>query len=141
MYKLSEASMAKLATCDNRLQEIIIPASQRVQIVVIEGHRGQVAQEAAFAAGKSQKHFPFGNHNSIPSKAVDIAPLVMVDKLTIDWGDFVAFGRLMGYIQRIADEKYIKLRFGLDWDGDWRTVGKDPGEHFLDAPHVELVDP
>lgn len=138
MPQFSALSQERLATCDMRLQIIMNEVIKRVDCVVLEGHRGKVAQEAAFAAGKSQKHWPDGNHNSMPSKAVDVAPYL--PEIKIDWGDLIAFGRLMGYIQRVADERQIKLRFGLDWDGDWRSVNRDPNEHFLDAPHVELIE-
>ena len=139
MPEFSEISKQRLSTCDQRLQDIFNEAIKFVDFIVIVGHRGQADQEAAFAAGKSQKHWPDGNHNASPSRAVDIAPYV--PDVQIDWHDVPAFGRLMGYIERIADEKGIKLRFGIDWNGDWRTVGFDPKEHFLDAPHVELIDP
>ena len=114
-------------------------AIKYVDFTVLEGFRDRDAQNAAVAAGKSQKPWPTGNHNAIPSRAVDIAPYLPEVKL--DWGDIVAFGRLMGMVQLLGAQMQIKLRFGLDWDGDFRTVGRDPNEHFLDAPHVELVDP
>ena len=139
MPEFSELSKQRLATCDERLQYILNEAIKYIDFIVITGHRGQAEQEAAFSSGKSKKHWPHGNHNAIPSRAVDIAPYV--PDIKIDWRDVPAFGRLMGYIERIADEKGIKLRFGMDWDSDRRTVGFDPDEHFLDAPHVELLNP
>jgi peptidoglycan L-alanyl-D-glutamate endopeptidase CwlK len=74
----------------------------------------------------------------LPSKAVDVTPWFKGVK--IDWKDIPAFARLAGYVQRIADEKGIKIRWGGDWNGDWRTAGHDPNERFLDAPHIELVE-
>lgn len=139
MPTFSIRSQEILATCDPRLQDILNEAIKTLDIVVMVGHRNQADQEKAFAEGKSQKHFPFGNHNATPSRAVDIAPYL--PEVKIDWRDVPAFGRMMGFIERIAVEKGIKLRFGLDWDGDRRTVGFDPSEHFLDAPHVELAEP
>lgn len=139
MPSFSEVSKQRLATCDPRLQDILNEAIKFVDFVVLEGHRDRDAQNKAVAEGKSQKPWPTGNHNSLPSRAVDIAPYYPDVKL--DWSDVVAFGRLMGMVQLIGLQKGVRLRFGLDWDGDWHTVGKDPNEHFLDAPHVELVDP
>jgi hypothetical protein len=112
-------------------------AIEIVDIVILEGHRDQEAQDRAVAEGKSQKLWPTGNHNSLPSKAVDAVPYL--PEVKIDWKDVVAMGRMMGIIQAIAHRKGIKLRFGLDWDGDFRTVDRDPDESFLDAPHVELA--
>jgi peptidoglycan L-alanyl-D-glutamate endopeptidase CwlK len=140
MPAFSVASAAKLATCDQRLQDICNEVIKWIDFTVITGHRNEVDQEKAFSEGKSQKHWPQGNHNSLPSRAVDVWPWTPEGK--IDWKDAMAAARLMGYVQRVAQEKGIKLRFGLDWDQDWRTSGvADPDEHFLDAPHMELVDP
>lgn len=140
MPVFNETSRQRLATCDPRLQDILNEAIEYVEFMVLTGHRGQADQDEAFRTGKSQKKWPNGNHNSYPSKAVDIAPLSsqLGDKLS--WKDIVAFGRLMGYIDCIAKRQGVKLRFGLDWDGDFRTVGFDPDEKFLDAPHVEIID-
>lgn len=139
MPTFSEVSRQRLATCDLRLQDILNEVIKYVDFTILEGHRGREAQERAFADGKSKLHYPHGKHNSLPSRAVDIAP--WLPDVRIDWKDVVAMGRLMGFVQLIAMQKGIKLRFGLDWDGDWRTVDRDPDEDFLDAPHIELVDP
>jgi len=141
MPRFSHSSLQKLATCDQRLQDVLNEAIKTLDFTVIEGHRGQDAQNDAFARGASKLKFPFGKHNATPSRAVDIAPWYVDGKDRIVWKDVPAFGRLMGYLQRIAEEKGIKLRFGIDWDGDWNTAGMDSGETFLDAPHIELVDP
>lgn len=136
---LSTASQVKLATCDRRLWLVVNDAAANLDILVICGHRDQAEQEAAFVAGKTQKHWPFGNHNALPSRAADIMPISHQVGDPINWKDLPAFARLMGYIEACADRRGIKLRFGMDWDGDWRSVGFDHDEHFLDAPHVELA--
>jgi hypothetical protein len=134
MPVFSRLSKGKLETCDPRLQDILNEAIKIVDITVIEGHRGKMKQDEAFASGRSQLPWPRGKHNAMPSRAVDIAPYFPDGG--IDWADLVAFGRVMGVIQAIAHSKGIKLRFGIDWDGDMKS--KD--EKFLDAPHIELVD-
>lgn len=142
MSKLSAIALQRLSTCDKRLQHVIGEASEIVLITVIEGHRPKELQDKAVAEGKSQKPWPTGNHNSLPSRAVDIAPVYYeAGKLQLDWKDLIAFGRVMGIVQAVAFRAGIRLRFGLDWDGDFRSVDRDPSESFLDAPHVELVDP
>lgn len=138
MPKFSKASKDKLATCDERLIFVLEEAIQIVDFTVLEGHRGKKAQDEAFRTGKSQKPWPTGNHNKIPSTAVDIVPYL--PEVKYDWQDLIAFGRLMGVVQAIAHRHGIKLRFGLDWDGDFRSVDRDPDEDFLDAPHVEVID-
>lgn len=142
MPKFSDASEGRLASCDGRLQEILRSAIEIVDFVVVQGHRNQADQDKAFAEGKSKLRWPNGNHNSLPSRAVDVAPVYYdAGKAKIDWADAIAFGRLMGVVHAIAHSRGIRLRFGLDWDGDFRSVDRDPSESFLDAPHIELVDP
>lgn len=138
MPSFGPLSRARLATCDPKLQAILNEAIKVVDIVVLVGHRDKAAQEQAYVEGKTQKHWPYGNHNSNPSRAVDIAPYL--PEVKIDWEDLIAFGRMMGIVQAIAHSKGVRLRFGLDWDGDFRSVDRDPDEGFLDAPHVELID-
>lgn len=137
MPVFSKQSRGKLETCDPRLQDILNEAIKIVDFVVLEGHRGKIAQDIAYATGRSKLRFPQGKHNALPSRAVDIAPYY--PDIKIDWSDLIAFGRLMGVVQAIAHQKGVELRFGLDWDGDWKSVNRDPDENFLDAPHVELV--
>lgn len=136
---LSTIALQRLSTVDPVLAEIVVEAEKIIPLTVLEGHRGKEAQDKAFAEGKSKLQWPNGKHNKFPSDAVDVAPLYYEKGAKIDWNDVVAFGRVMGVIQAIANRKGVKLRFGLDWDGDFRTVGPDPNESFLDAPHVERV--
>jgi len=138
MPTFSVTSKQRLETCDPRLQELLNEAIEHIDFVVLEGHRGEAAQNEAVRKGTSKLPWPKGNHNSLPSRAVDIAPYFI--GTGVDWADLIAFGRLMGFIQCLAIQRGIKLRFGLDWDGDFRSVNRDPNESFLDAPHIELVD-
>ncbi len=133
-------SKARLATCDQRLQDVLNEAILIVDFTVMEGHRGKEKQNEAVASGNSKLPWPQGKHNSLPSRAVDVAPW-LPGYPNIDWDDLIAFGRLMGVIQAIAFRRGVKLRFGLDWDGDFRSVNRDADETFQDAPHIELVGP
>lgn len=140
MPKFSRTSEIRLSTCDERLQLILEDAIVIVDFTVIEGHRDRITQDKAFAEGKSKLQWPNGKHNRYPSRAVDIAPVYYDAGMKIDWNDLIAFGRLMGVVQACAHRRKIRLRFGLDWDGDFRSVNRDPTESFLDAPHIELLD-
>lgn len=142
MARFSALSRQRLDSCDLRLQYVLMDAIIIVDFTVLEGHRPKEAQDRAVREGKSQKPWPTGNHNSLPSRAVDVAPVhYEAGKLQIDWNDLIAFGRIMGVVQACAYRRGVRLRFGLDWDGDFRSVNRDPNESFLDAPHIELVDP
>jgi len=138
MPSFSELSKGRLQTCDPRLQAIMNEAIKQVDFTILCGHRDQEAQREAVMHGFSKVGWPNSKHNVYPSIAVDIAPWFKVVK--IDWKDIPAFARLAGYLQRIAEEKGIKIRWGGDWDGDWRTAGHDDDERFLDAPHIELAE-
>ena len=142
MPVFGKASKTKLATCDQRLQLICNDAIEIFDFTIVEGHRNKADQDRAFAQGKSKLKWPKGKHNTLPSMAVDIAPVYYENGIMkIDWSDTIAFGRLMGVVQACAYKRGIKVRFGLDWDADQLSVNRDPTESFLDAPHVELVEP
>lgn len=135
MPLFSSASLDQLATCDPRLQRVLTEAIRYVDFTVVEGHRGQAAQDAAYAAGNSKLRWPHGNHNALPSRAVDIAPF------PVDWKDgelpHLRFAMMMGVVLVCAQQEGVKVRFGLDWN---RNL--DPrDETFLDLPHVELDEP
>lgn len=137
---LRDSDRAKLESVDPALRDLVVEVAAIVPLVVLEGHRGQEAQEKAFAEGKTKLHWPNGKHNAMPSRAVDLAPVYMDGGAAkIDWEDLIAFGRIMGAMQSLGFQQGMKLRFGLDWDGDFRSVNRDPSESFLDAPHVELL--
>lgn len=128
MPKFSQPSIDKLKTCDFRLQMLMNEAIQHVDFTILVGHRNVTDQEIAFKEGKSKKHWPNSKHNSLPSMAVDIAPY------PIDWKDTARFARLFGYLERIAQEMQIPIRWGGDWNNNYRTTD----EKLIDMPHIEL---
>jgi len=74
------------------------------------GHRTKEKQEEAFNSKHSKVHFPKSKHNSLPSKAVDVAPY------PIDWNDLERFYNFGGYVRGIAESLGIKIRWGGDWN-------------------------
>jgi peptidoglycan L-alanyl-D-glutamate endopeptidase CwlK len=133
VIKFSEASEKQMATCHPKLRRVVLLLAQRVpknmDFTVLCGHRNEADQEAAVKAGRSTKHYPDSKHNVMPSVAVDLAPY------PIDWKDTARFGRLAGYLQAVADDLNIELRWGGDWDSDGRTQD----ERLVDMPHFELT--
>jgi peptidoglycan L-alanyl-D-glutamate endopeptidase CwlK len=129
-------SNSQLDTCHPKLQKLIREVDKRLRrhaqswdITVLCGHRGREAQDKAFEEKKSTKQWPDSKHNLLPSTAVDIAPY------PVDWKDTARFARLAGYVQAVADELGIEIRWGGDFDGDSRTND----EKFVDMPHFELT--
>lgn len=128
MPSFSKLSAERLATCDERLQRILNEAIKRVDFTVICGHRDEEAQEEAFRLNRSKVRWPMSKHNRLPSLAVDVAPY------PIDWKDTARFARLAGYIERVAHEQGVTIRWGGDFNGNWRSDDK-----FIDMPHLEIV--
>lgn len=136
MPRFGSASLAQLATCDPRLQHILNEAIKHFDFSVLEGHRGQIAQDAAYAKGFSTVRWPHSKHNVAPSRAVDIAPY------PIDWSEKATaqqrFILLAGFILCISAQQGIAVRWGGDWNRNLDT--RDEGA-FRDLPHFELADP
>lgn len=131
MPKLSKLSEQRLATCDPRLQKLLRAAIESVDFTVLCGYRNADEQEDAYRSGRSKVQYPNSKHNTMPSSAVDVAPY------PIDWRDTARFARLAGYIERVAHEQGIRIRWGGDFDEDGATAD----EKFIDMPHLELVEP
>lgn len=134
MPTLSDKSKKILETCHEDIQRLCYEAIKYFDFTVLEGHRGEDAQNAAYAKGLSKVRWPNGKHNSNPSLAVDLAPY------PIDWkaGEKMnqRFVLLAGFMLCLAAQKGIKLR----WGGDWNMNMDTRDEGFRDLPHFELKD-
>lgn len=128
MPKFSSRSTKRLETCDARLQKIFKKVIEGFDCTILEGHRGEEKQNAAFKKGNSKLKYPNGKHNSIPSVAVDVIPY------PIDWEDRERMSYFAGYVIGCAKSMGITLRWGGDWDMD--TKVKD--NKFDDLVHFEL---
>lgn len=120
-FKYSKKSIERIEECDERLQLIAYELIHRMDVTVLCGHRNKADQNKAFDTGKSRLRWPNGKHNSLPSKAIDIAPY------PIDWNNIGRFKIMCNHIERIAKELGIKVRMGRDF------------KSLVDWPHTELV--
>lgn len=128
MPQFSQTSKDRLATCDAKLQKVFNEVIRYFDCIVLEGHRGEEAQNRAFSEGKSQLKFPAGRHNSMPSKAVDVIPF------PIDWSDRERMTLFAGFVMGIAQGMDIDIR----WGGDWNENTKVKDNSFDDLPHFEV---
>lgn len=133
MPVLGAESRKQRDTCHPELIRLIDWSIKIVDFSVLEGHRGEAAQNADYAKGVSKLRWPKGRHNRKPSDAFDFAPF------PIDWSNkATALGRFMlvgGVMLAGAKELGIQIRFGWDWNGNL-----DPrDETFLDWGHVERL--
>lgn len=118
-------SKNKLNSCDPKLIEIVRELALTHDFVVCCGHRSKEEQDQAFKSGNSKVKFPNSKHNSLPSKAVDLAPCSKEGR-AIDWGNLKAFDELANAFKAIAEGKDTQIV----WGGDWLS--------FKDKPHFEL---
>ena len=130
MPKFGKKSKERLATCDERLQEVFNEVIQFVDCSVLEGHRSQERQDKLYDEGKTKVKYPRGRHNSMPSRAVDVTPY------PVDWADRERQTLFAGFVIGVARAKGIKLRWGGDWDTDFQVMDN----RFDDFPHFEIKD-
>ena len=130
MFKFSERSKSALATCHPDLQKLFAEVIKHVDCTVLEGMRTYTRQEEYVMTGRSKtlksKHL---KQKDGTSHAVD----VMI--YPINWDDWQRNYVFIGFVKGIAATLGIRVKSGIDWDGDF-----DIREHsFLDVPHFELI--
>lgn len=139
-FVYSQASRAKLMTCNSKLQAIASRALELspVDIIIIHGWRGKDEQNKLVREGKSKTPWPTSKHNTSDangpcSSAIDFAP---VSNGRIQWGDTHMFAVVAGCMFSAAKERGVEIRWGGDWDMDGSTTDQT----FMDWGHVELVE-
>lgn len=143
MPALDKLSLKRLETCDIQLQVLIETVAKFFPCMVACGHRGEIEQNKAFTEGYSQKKWPHGNHNALPSKAVDVYPIPVNLHPKNERELFIYKYRMAyfaGQVKAIARclkaDNVMKndIIWGCDWDDDTEI-----GDHkLLDFPHFEL---
>jgi peptidoglycan L-alanyl-D-glutamate endopeptidase CwlK len=135
MPSFSKESFSQLSTAHQDLQTLFYEVIKHVDCKVLEGHRNQADQEAAFNAGNSKLHYPYGKHNAIPSNAVDVAPF------PVDWKNTARFFWFAGIVMGIAEMLYAqgkithKIRYGGDWNCNYDITDE---KGLKDLVHFEL---
>ena len=137
MNPFSEISKQRLQTCHKDLRVLFAHVVIDFDCTIVEGHRGEEAQNKAYYEGKSKLKFPYSKHNKYPSEAVDAAPYLN-GRLNWKRENLLLFA---GYVLGIADQLYRigtithRIRLGADWDKDKDVTD----ETFRDEPHFELI--
>tara|TARA_R100000700_G_C3175771_1_gene150663 strand:- start:2771 stop:3169 length:399 start_codon:yes stop_codon:yes gene_type:complete len=129
MPSFGAKSKANLSECHPDLQKVFNKVIQSYDCSVIEGYRGKEEQDAAFHSGKSKLQYPKSKHNRQPALAADVIPY------PVDWDDTKQFYHFAGFVQGIAEEMGIQLR----WGGDWNSNRLFEDQSFHDLPHYELI--
>lgn len=120
MPAFGKKSKERLATCHQDLQDLFNSVITEADCTIICGHRGQKEQDEAFEKGFSKLKWPHGNHNKMPSMAVDVCPL------PVNWDDIEAFKKFA----EVVKCHNAKLGLNVTWGGDWAS--------FKDYPHWEI---
>lgn len=136
MPKFGSTSKERLSTCDSRLQLLMNEVVKTIDCSVLCGYRGEEDQNKAVAEGRSKATYPSGRHNANPSRAVDIAPYDKDVKGYIPWDDRERLTLFAGFVMGTAERMGIKIRWGGDWDKDWKVQDNT----FDDFPHFELLE-
>jgi len=134
-YVLSGASLKVMEEIHPELRRLINELIKYVDFSVREGYRSAEAQDAAFAAGLSKAKAGHSKHNSNPSRAVHLIPFPVPDpqKALTERIDYTYFA---GAAKMMATVLGIKLRWGGDWNSNWKTGDN----RFNDLAHYELID-
>ena len=130
MPRFSDKSISNLTTCDTRLQQVLLRVVHDFDCTILEGHRDRERQNRMVDEGKSRVRWPDGKHNTVPSRAVDVAAYPIV------WDDRERQTLFAGFVLATAKAMGIELRWGGDWSMDFEV--KD--NRFDDLVHFELVE-
>ena len=126
MPSFSQASLDQLNTCHPDLIRLFTEVIKTHDCHVSEGYRDRADQEADFAKGTSKAHYGQSNHNTQPSRAVDVEPY------PIDWDDTDRFRAFALTVLATAQTLGIKVRWGGGLE--FQKAG------IVDMPHYELIN-
>ena len=126
MPEFSDESLARLSTCDYKLQHLFKEVVKQFDCTVIEGYRSERKQLILFQEGRSKVEK--GKHNTTPSMAVDVAPY------PIDWDDKERFYYFAGFVKAVSILVGVDIRWGGDWDDDKNM----DDQTFNDLTHFEI---
>lgn len=132
MRKWSNRSKQHLNSCTIDVQWLLTTVLEEVaDLSIIQGHRGEEAQNAAFRNGYSKLKWPNGKHNKFPSEAVDFQPYPLPERENKLWA---SLAYIAGRAIEIGRARGLTVRWGGDWDRD----GDLTDQNFDDLYHLEV---
>lgn len=126
MPKFSRISEERLATCHPDIQAVCKELIKQFDFTLLEGFRGQKAQDEAYEKGNSHLRYPNSAHNKKPSLAADLAPW------PIDWGNLARFREMIYRFDAVAavlrerGELVSEFEYGAFWP------------NLRDFPHIQI---
>jgi len=133
MPNFGQRSKDSLSTAHPDLQKLFNEVIKTYDCTILCGYRNEEDQNKAYHEGRSKVMYPNGKHNKQPSEAIDAAPWFS-EKPHIRWEDKEKFYHFAGYVQAVADQLNINIRWGGNWDSDDELHDQT----FFDLPHFEL---
>ena len=148
MPRYGNSSKAKLATTDQRLQDVMNEVIRDFDCSIIYGERTAEEQFELYKRGREERNGKWvitnplqkvtncdgtnkvSNHNYKPSRAIDAAPY------PIDWRDTDRMYYFAGFVMATA----VRLGVNLTWGGDWDRDTEVDDQSFDDLVHFEVVD-
>ena len=122
-YQFGARSIRERDTCVPELIQLADECIKFWNCSVLEGHRGEQKQNQYYAEKKSFLRYPHSKHNSMPSRAIHLAPW------PIDWNDIERWQRFGFFVLGVAQSLGIS---NLQWGGLWRSL--------KDYAHFELKE-
>ena len=134
MFKFSQSSLNKLATCHPDLVTLATECIKYRDCIILEGHRNEADQNKAFDTGHSKLRYPNGKHNGTPSMAIDMGYYPATYGSSRDALYFA--GWVMGIAQGLFNigKMKNKIRNGADWNRN----GLVSDDSFSDIFHFEI---
>ena len=130
MNSFGRASRKNLSTVDGQGQKLARRVLKIKDHSIIQGHRPEDEQNAAFDSGNSKLRWPDGKHNRLPSVAMDVQTYP-VPETEQELREEQLY--LLGLYKGIGSEMDMDIRTGADWDRD----GEIADNGFDDFFHVE----
>jgi len=152
MPKFSSRSLAKIQTCDLKIQAVFMVVINHFDCTPIYGGRSPEKQMSLYKKGRElvndrwiikdkRKIVTYkdgiirkSKHNYTPSQAIDIVPYYGISP-HIRWRDTDRMRYFAGYVMLVAKMLGVPLVWGGDWDSD--TEVRD--QTFMDLAHYELA--
>ena len=150
MPHFSQSSDDKLDTATYDLQRLFNIVIGFYDCTIVQGWRSMSEQMQLYREGRSK--VKSGKHNTSPSQAIDAAPYLQGrgipwPKTPTDWSDkrqrdsyvkdLGQFYHFAGFVQGVAANEGISVRWGGDWDRDHEFQDQT----FDDLVHFETTPP
>ena len=120
-FSWGDASRERLEQLDVRLVHMCNKLADIYDMTILCAHRGEHAQNQAYAEGHSQLKWSSSKHNSLPARAVDLS------RYPVDWEDRDSFHMMLGSALAISHEAGYIIKLGKYFN------------NLEDLPHIEVM--